>query len=197
MRSRRFFLEDAAMLRSLLALLALVLTSSVQGGRFTVTPAPYNPAKAPVAIGAVWSADAGAPSHHALTLAISGQVPFPPGASATAAVSPVEGLKIAQLGFDHKVGTYCTNGSPRWDVETDDGGSYAFGCAAGLHDVNQPVLGWERISFSCEDVQVLNGLPGSCPLGSQQAVTLLKVVQDEAASTTLDNLSVNWTLIHP
>ena len=163
--------------------------------RWTVIPTANNPGNAPVRIIASFSPDVDAPSHQALTLAISDMVTFPPGASALAVVSPVDGLKVMHLAFDHKVGTHCTNGSPRWDVETTDGSSYAFGCAAGIHEVDLPATGWERVTFSCEDVQVLKGLSGSCPLGSPQTVRVLQVVQDEAASTTLDNLDVNWNVL--
>jgi len=174
--------------------LGIVSTSPV---RWTVTPTANNPGNAPIKITASFSPDADAPSHSALTLAISNMVTFPPGASALAVVSPVDGLKVTHLAFDHKVGTHCTNGSPRWDVETTDGSSYAFGCSAGLHEVGLPATGWERITFSCEDVQVLKGLSGSCPLGSPQSVRVLQVIQDEAASTMLDNLDVNWNLLRP
>jgi hypothetical protein len=172
----------------------IVSTSPV---RWTVTPSANNPGNAPIKITASFSPDADAPSHYALTLAISDMVTFPPGASARAVISPTEGLKVTHLAFDHKVGTHCTNGSPRWDVEATDGSSYAFGCAAGLHEVGLPATGWERITFSCEDVQVLKGLSGSCPLGSPQTVHVLQVVHDEAASTTLDNLNVNWNVLRP
>ena len=79
----------------------------------TVVPSVHNPCNAPISITAGWSVDDDAPSRHPLTLAISEMVTFPPGASAVAAVGPVEGLKITHLGFDHKLGTHCTNGSPR------------------------------------------------------------------------------------
>ena len=175
----------------------LLSTLPVSGGGWTAIPSAHNPANAPIRITALWSPDPEAPSRHALTLAISEMVTFPPGASAIAAVGPIDGLKVTHLGFDHKLGTHCTNGSPRWDVEMTDGSSYAFGCAAGIHDVDLPATGWERITFSCEDVQMLKGLYGSCPLGSPQTVRVLQVVHDEAASTTLDNLDVNWNRLRP
>jgi hypothetical protein len=180
-----------------LAGLALSLGIVTPPPRWTAIPSAHNPGNARIKITALWSPDADAPSHRALTLAISEMVTFPPGASALAVVSPIDGLKVTHLAFDHKVGTHCTNGSPRWDVETTDGSSYAFGCAAGIHDVDSPAVGWERITFSCEDVQVLNGVYGSCPLGSPQTVRVLQVIQDEAASTMLDNLAVNWNLLRP
>jgi hypothetical protein len=173
---------------------AAMMSHAVAAG-FDAVPRPYNPGNAPVHITAAWSSEADAPSDQVLTLAISEMVPFPPGASATAVVTPTEGLTLTHLGFDHKLGTHCTNGSPRWDVETTDGSSYAFGCAAGIHDIDLPAVGWERVTFSCSDVQVLKGLPGSCPLGTAQTVRVLQIVQDEAASTTLDNLGVNWAVI--
>jgi hypothetical protein len=175
----------------------LLSATPVSSGGWTVVPSALNPGNAPVMITALWSPDPDAPSQHALTLAISEMVTFPPGASAIAAVGPIEGLKVTHLGFDHKLGTHCTNGSPRWNVETTDGSSYAFGCAAGIHEVGLPAAGWERVTFSCEDVQMLKGLYGSCPLGSLQTVRVLQVVHDEAASTTLDNLDVNWNLLRP
>jgi hypothetical protein len=175
----------------------LLSATSVSSGGWTVVPSALNPGNAPVMITALWSPDPDAPSQHALTLAISEMVTFPPGASAIAAVGPIEGLKVTHLGFDHKLGTHCTNGSPRWNVETTDGSSYAFGCAAGIHEVGLPAAGWERVTFSCEDVQMLKGLYGSCPLGSLQTVRVLQVVHDEAASTTLDNLDVNWNPLRP
>lgn len=174
----------------------VVSTLPARSAGLTVNTGINNPGNAPVKILASWSADEDAPSHHALTLSISEMVTFPPGASAVAAIGPIEGLKLTHLGFDHKVGTHCTSGSPRWSIATTDGSSYAFGCAAGIHEIDLPARGWERITFSCEDVQMLKGLYGSCPLGSPQTVRVLQVVHDEAASTTLDNLDVNWSLLH-
>ena len=171
---------------------SITVAPPVRGNSMKAIPSVYNPGNAAVTITALWSSDAEAPSRHSLTLAISKMASFPPGAAAIAKVSPVDGLKLTHLGFDHKLGTHCTSGAPRWDVETSDGSSYAFGCAAGIHEVDLPASGWERITFSCEDVQVLNGLLGSCPLGTSQSVNVLQIVQDEAASTTLDNLDVNW-----
>lgn len=182
-------------LTALILVSSVTVTLPVHGRGWTADASAYNPGNVPVTITALWSSDVDAPSRHVLTLAISEMVRFPPGAAARAIVSPTNGLKLTHLGFDHKVGTYCTNGSPRWDVETVDGSSYAFGCATGIHEVDTPAPGWERVTFSCDDVGVLKGLSGSCPLGSPQTVRVLQIIQDEAASTTLDNLNVNWNVI--
>jgi hypothetical protein len=182
---------------------ALLLVASggspAQNGGMQTIPAAYNPGRAPVQIVAGWLANASspdeAPSRHPLILQISDLVPFPPGASAIAVMHPTDGLKLVHLAFDHKIGTYCAIGSPRWDVETTDGSVYAFGCATGVRQIDLPAPGWERITFSCSDAGVLKGVAGSCPLGSGQPVKLLQVVQDEPGSTTLDNLDVNWAVM--
>ena len=182
------------------AIMALVVSArAVENGRLQSFPSAYNPDKAAVRITAAWVPYGGLPEigvpAHELILAISDLVAYPPGASARALVSPVKESKLTHLAFDHKIGTHCTNGSPRWDVETTDESVYAFGCASGVHQVNFPALGWERITFSCVDVQVLTGSAGSCPLGSPQSLSLLQVLQDESGSTTLANLNVNHSVM--
>ena len=115
--------------------------------KLQAAPSAYNPGNAPVQITATWTSDVqptDGPSDHPLILKISDTVPFPPGAAATAAVMPVEDLRVTHLAFDHRIGTHCTNGSPRWDVETTDGSVYAFGCASGVRQVDLPAAGWER-----------------------------------------------------
>ena len=66
----------------------LLVATPVSSGGWTVVPSALNPGNAPVMITALWSPDPDAPSQHALTLAISEMVTFPPGASAIAAVGP-------------------------------------------------------------------------------------------------------------
>lgn len=172
---------------------------AVQTSGLQTVPSAYNPGNARVHIAAGWSSGVAvsddSPSSHPLLLGISDMVAFPPGASALAVVMPAEGLHLTHLAFDHKIDTYCTKSSPRWDVETTDGSVYAFGCASGIRQVDLPATGWERITFSCSDVGILKGLPGSCPLGSPQTISRLQVVQDEAGSTALDNLNVNWIVM--
>jgi hypothetical protein len=188
--------------RHLVAILAIVPLAMTTGAeaRLDTVPTVYNPGKAPVQITAAWASSSGGvpdegPSSQ-LILQISDTVAYPPGAAATSVVTPVEGLTVTHLAFDHQLGTYCTNGSPRWDVETVDGSVYAFGCASGIRQVDLPAVGWERVTFTCADVQVLKGVPGSCPLGSTQTVSRLQIVQDEGGSaTTLANLDVNWSVM--
>jgi hypothetical protein len=182
------------------ALVALALSAwAAEKSKLQSIPSAYNPGNAAVRITAAWGPSVGFPHvgvpDHELILSISDMVPYPPGASARALVNPVKEHKLTHLAFDHKIGTYCTNGSPRWDVETTDESVYAFGCASGSHQVDLPAPGWERITFSCTDVQVLIGVAGSCPLGSPQSLSLLQVLQDESGSTTLANLDVNHVVM--
>lgn len=181
-----------------LVLGAAALSARVAGdGGLRAIPSSSNPANVDVRISASWIRGAGAPDAggvpgNGLVLSISDTVAYPPGAAAVATVTPAEGRHLRHLAFDHETETHCSGGSPRWVVETTDGSVYAFGCASGVRQIDLPGAGWERITFGCEDVQVLTGVLGTCPLGSAQTISSLRVVHDEAGSTTLDNLDVDF-----
>ena len=195
---RKMFVSRASVI---LVLGCAMLSARAAGdGTLQAIPSAYNPAKADVRIGAEWVGRAGAPdpggvTGNGLVLSISDTVAYPPGASAVATVTPAEDRHLRHLAFDHKIGTHCSGGSPRWVVETTDGGVYAFGCASGVRQIDLPGAGWERITFACEDVQVLTGVPGTCPLGSAQMLSALQLVHDESGSTTLDNLDVDFVVV--
>lgn len=166
--------------------------------KLKVRPSAFNPGNAAVSITAQWRPHEGVPGghpDHGLILAISALVPYPPGASADATVEGVNGMVLNSLGFDHKLGTYCTNGSPRFSVETVGGGNYAFGCAAGTHTPIAGAPGWERITFSNADVQVLSGPPWPGFGTAGAAMSFLQLLMDEAGSTTVDNLQVNGIVV--
>jgi hypothetical protein len=181
--------------------LALVFAGVAAGDGdrgLTVKTSAFNPGHALVSDAASWVAGAGVPTKRGnpgLVLIMSAIVPYPPGASADATIKPVKGLRLSSLGFDHLKGTYCTNGSPRWDVETANGGVYAVGCSAGTHSTAGMPNGWERITFGNSDVQHLSG-PAWPGFGSPGAkLTFLQVLQDEAGATVLDNLQVNGMIV--
>lgn len=174
---------------------------ALAAGPYKAHPEAFNPDAVPVTIVAEWkpgTGRAGTPdagkSNHGLTLGISDTVLFPPGASADATITPVVGDTLATLGMDHLVASYCTNGSPRYSVELSNGGSYAFGCASGLHAVGGD--GWETITFQNGDVQVLGGpaWPGFSP-ATGETLTFLQLLQDEEGTTVVDNLVVNGVAI--
>src|SRR5260221_7877754 len=145
-----------------------VSTRTAADAGVSVVPSAFNPARTDVRIKAAWTPGAGildgiaaSTEDQGLVLAISATVAYPPGAAAIAEVTSNGDRTLRHLAFDHKVGTHCSGGSPRWVVETTDGGVYAFGCLAGVRQVDLPGSGWERITFSCSDVQVLAGVAGT------------------------------------
>lgn len=187
-------------------LLAAVLAGAIVTGAalavtvgFGTKTSRFNPGNAPVSIGASWVKGLGVPTggqRAGLLLAISNTVPFPPGASADATINGAKGKVLTELGMDHLKGTYCTNGSPRWDVELSNGGVYAFGCSAGTHSAIAGATNWERIRYGNADVQNLSGPPWPGFGNTCCKLTFLQVLSDEGPSASvLDNLDVNGTLI--
>jgi hypothetical protein len=181
--------------------LALTFVGIAAAHALTVEANAYNPGHALVSDAARWVEGAGVPggkgrrTNPGLVLIMSATVPYPPGASADATIKPVKGVVLKSLGFDHMLATYCTNGSPRWDVETKNGGVFAVGCASGTHSTAGMPAGWERITFSDSDFQHLSG-PAWTGFGTPGAkLTFLQVLQDEAGATVLDNLKVNGITI--
>jgi hypothetical protein len=147
----------------------------------------FDPGHSGEVLQAQWMGGMGMGGDHGLILAMNSTVAYPPGASADATIQGVEGHELNSLGFDHKIGTACTGGAPRYSVETPEGGSYAFGCSSGTHvDLGN---GWERITFSDADVQHLGG-PAWPGFASSPTISFLQVLQDEGGSTTLDNLAI-------
>jgi hypothetical protein len=190
-------------MKSFLSFTVVLVSTVVLAGAALAGP-PYrahteifNPAAVPdLVVVAEWAPNTGraAPdsrgANHGLTLGISATVPFPPGASADATIDEVVGDTLISLGLDHELMTHCTGGSPRYSVETAEG-SYAFGCASGTHVAGAD--GWETITFSDADVQVLAGAPW--PGFGMAVMTFLQLLQDEGGTTVVDNLMVNGVII--
>jgi hypothetical protein len=181
----------------LLALVATGVAIAAHGGFGTKTEA-FNPGNAQVSDASTWVDGAGVPGgtdNQGLVLLLSQLVTFPPGASADATITNVDGTVLTSLGMDHMLGTACTNGSPRWDVETTNGGVYGVGCASGTHSTAGMPAGWERITFSNADFQNLSG-PAFTGFGTTGAtLSFLQLLQDEAGVAVVDNLNVNGTVI--
>jgi hypothetical protein len=177
--------------------IVLALAGTALAMNLQAKPEVFNPGHAAVSDAASWVPGAGVPGgsdNRGLLLLMSQTVAFPPGASADATIKPVKNLKLSSLGFDHLVGTYCTNGSPRWDVETKDGGVYAIGCASGTHSNAGMPAGWERITFGNGDVQHLSG-PAWPGFGNAKLSFLQVLVDEGPSATVLDNLKVNDIVI--
>jgi hypothetical protein len=179
------------------SIVVLALAGTALAMNLQAKPGVFNPGHAAVSAAASWIPGAGVPGNpdnRGLLLLMSQTVAYPPGASADATIKPVKNLTLSSLGFDHLLGTYCTNGSPRWDVETTEGGVYAIGCASGTHSTAGMPLGWERITFGDSDVQHLSG--PAWPGFGHAKLSFLQVLDDEGPSATvLDNLKVNSIVI--
>ena len=181
------------------AAVALVAAGAAFAAHLELKTDAFNPGHAQVSIASDWVKGAGVPDGkrgEGLLLEISQTVAYPPGASADATVEGAKGLTLKSLGFDRLLGTYCTNGSPRWDVETSNGGVYAVGCASGVHSTTGMPAGWERITFRDSDFQHLSG-PAWSGFGTPGAkLDFLQVLSDEGPSASiLDNIQVNGTVI--
>lgn len=181
-----------------------VTAAFAAGDKLKAHPEEYNPDNAPVTITAEWRTFSGLPdpsgkSDSGLILGLSSDVEFPPGASADATIKTLTPKTVltldagTPLAFDHKIGTLCSGGAPRWNVETADGGVYAYQCSNGTPTPIPGFPDWERRTFDCADTEILatasSGSP--CPFGSGQQVTFLQVLVDIEGETTLDNLRVN------
>lgn len=180
------------------AVVSVLATSAFANTRLRAHPELFDPG-ASGAPSAAWTPGTGLPdagrSDHGLNLGMSANVAFPPGASADATVTKVGGLVLTSLSFDHKLGTQCGGGAPRWNLEFTDGSVYGIPCNEGTHS---PVVGfpaWEHIAFSCADPSAAAPLsgPGGCAFG--KTLTFAQVGFDFCitcpGSTTLDNLELN------
>jgi len=181
---------------ALMGLLVLATTAlAAPSPRLRAHPYAYNPGDADVTIVAAWRPHTGlpdaGPADHGLILSMSDDVAYPPGASASARIDRVDGVVLTSLGFDHKLGTLCGGGAPRWDVEMTDGSVYGIPCNEGTHAAIVGHPSWERITFSCADPSAaapLSGPPG-CAFG--KTLTYAEVLVDIEGRTVLDNLDLN------
>jgi hypothetical protein len=112
-----------------------------------------------------------------------------------AAGATIDGLAtstLTELGFDYKTDTYCSAGSPRFNVNTTAGTYYFFGCTYGTHtDLGN---GYTQVRFSNADAYPADGVTAFPGFGST-TVTSIDVVQDEEGQALLDNIDVNGTII--
>lgn len=101
--------------------------------------------------------------------------------SAGAEFKGVEGQPLTHLGFDVKAeGQYCGGGSPRFNVETDEGVSF-FGCSYG--DQRDLGNGWTHVTFSSDVI----GAAGAFG----HPISTVEVMRDEEGQSLLRNITVN------
>lgn len=151
-------------------------------------------------VAAAWVTHQGLPdvgkSAHALFLQKDG--PTATVAAAGALVSGVKGLKLKELGFDVRNDGHCGAGAPRFNVVTNAGDTYFFGCASGTKTAIN--ADWSRVRF--EDADAVGQLPTTPPWPGFGNVTLgsITIIFDEGTDqgqgfVFLDNIDVNGVLM--
>lgn len=151
---------------------------------------------------AAWVTKEGLPdagkSNHALYLSKSG-----PTSDFAAAGAYIDfSGTLSELGLDIRNDSWCGAGAPRFNVYTDSGVYYFFGCAYGVHSPapDDPV-NWTRVRFTNADAFPSDGVTPFPGFGNVQ-VTGIDIVFDEGTDlpgnngyAVLDNIDVNGTLI--
>jgi hypothetical protein len=178
-------------MRKLTVLTVLALASTASAGDvLKAHPIVYDPHESGI-ITAAWRTGVGLPdagdSNHGLVLEKAGPIEI--WAAAFAVIRGGEG-EFVELGFDYE--GYCGAGSPRFNVYTDDGRYFFFGCAYGVHTAVGDT-GFTRVVFTLADASPADG---GAPMSADAKVTQIDLVQDEGhAATILDNINVNGELI--
>jgi hypothetical protein len=134
-------------------------------------------------------------------LVMSKMLPTSTNAAAIATVEGVDGVELRELGFDVFVSGHCGAGAPRFNVTTEDGFVYFFGCAYGTHAPapDKPTT-FERVRFADRDAfkQLTSDPPW--PGFGHVRVESIVIVFDEGVDvgsgfTALDNIDVNGRLV--
>jgi hypothetical protein len=182
--------------------------------QFRLVPGTFNPDNLP-GIVAEWrkfqgEKDATGNKYYALLL--KKNQPTPANAAAGADIEGVAGMTPAELlvlAWDHRVGTHCGAGAPRWNIYLRDaaGKDYVtfLGCDAATHTPGgvspypRPGSVWIRDSWTAPAIQAEIAAAalaaGANPATSR--VRFLQIIFDEGpAFVYLDNIQVNqkvWT----
>jgi hypothetical protein len=190
-------------------------TPAPRARQFTLVPGTFNPDNLPGII-AEWQKfqgekDLKGNKYYALYLAKL--QPTPANAAAGADILGVAGMSPAELltlAWDHRVGTHCGAGAPRWDIFLHDNATNKdyvtfLGCAAapkstgipGTSPFPRPGSTWIRDSYSAPDIQAAVAAAalaaGASPATS--VVTFLEIIFDEGPDFVyLDNIQVNQTV---
>jgi len=181
------------------ALLATALTASAATPNIKAKPWVYDPDNLNVSESR-WVTKEGLPdagrSAHALYLTKEA-----PTASNTASGASIdfEGV-LTELGFDYRNDGHCGAGAPRFNVYTDTGTYYFFGCASGIHTpAPDDPANWTRVRFTDADAFPADGVTAFPGFGST-TVTGIEIVFDEGTDVGpgfvyLDNIDVNGVIM--
>jgi hypothetical protein len=116
-------------------------------------------------------------------------------ASATASFQNENGIELTELGYDHRDGTHCGAGAPRFNVRLkDDPTIYFIGCSSPAPSSSVPAgTGFTRKTWDAAKLATLGILPGN-------KVDRISIVFDEAQDSgeglaIIDNININGTLV--
>jgi hypothetical protein len=190
-------------------------TPAPTGRQFTLVPGTFNPDNLP-GIVAEWrpfqgEQDLNDNQYYALYLAKL--QPTPANAAAGADILGVAGMSPAELlvlAWDHRVGTYCGAGAPRWNIFLHDNATNTdyvtfLGCAAapkstgipGTSPYPSPGSVWLRDTYNAADIQAAIAAAALAAKAdpATSVVTNLEIIFDEGpAFVYLDNIQVNQTV---
>jgi hypothetical protein len=126
--------------------------------------------------------------------------PTPNFAAAFAELKGVRGVALTELGYDVRTNSHCGNGSPRFNVVTDDGATHFVGCAFPVPAIAESP-GWKRLRWTAAQLAAAGIAPG-------QRVRSIFIAFDEGQDTpsalgpdngaglaVIDNIDVNGQLV--
>jgi hypothetical protein len=160
--------------------LAVAAPGMADGGKVKAQPGIYDPGATGIVV-AGWQSGVGEPDgmngNQGLVLQKNG--PTETNAAAGAEIFGFEGQEVSQLGFDYKTDGHCSGGSPRFNVQTNEGFYFVGGCGNVVpEDLNN---GWSHVMF---DTSQIRG-----------DIEYVEVIADEQGQSVLDNIAVNGKTI--
>jgi len=179
--------------RALLALVLVAAWNAPAAARqpLRVVPSVFDP-NGTDAVASAWRPF----DHVGRALVMSKQTTTATDAAALATIEHVGGERLDQLGFDYWTGGHCGAGAPRFDVTTEDGSIYFFGCADGKHTPSPLRHGFERVRFSDADAAPQLASDPPWPGFGHVRVVSIVIVFDEGIDVgsgiaVLDDIDVN------
>jgi hypothetical protein len=190
----------ALVLRTLFVVLLVCSAAPAHARRpFRVVPAVYDPGHTG-AVASAWEPFSG-PGNSDPALVLSKQLATAADAAALATVENVAGIRLDELGFDVARDGHCGAGAPRFNVTTDDGTVYFFGCAYGNHTASpdKPAT-FERVRFSDADAFPQYATDPPWPGFGRARIAAIDLVFDEGTDvgpgfTALDDIDIDGTLV--
>ncbi|HEX4458507.1 MAG TPA: hypothetical protein VIA18_11090 [Polyangia bacterium] len=179
--------------RALLSLVLLAAWNAPAAAHhpLRVVPSVFDPG-ATDAVASAWRPF----DHVGRALVMSKQTTTATDAAALATVENVDGERLEELGFDYWTGGHCSGGAARFDVTTEDGTVYFFGCADGKHTPSPLRHDFTRVRFRDADAapQLVTDPPWP-GFGHVRVKSVVLVfdegIDDGSGIAVLDDIDVN------